>query len=100
MDWHALPAPRARLPREFFGVEPVPPRGWHLYDSSRRGKINRNLEDQHGVTFYKAGSGRSCGSGVTNDLALHEIDYQFGDVGGMIGHPFEVFGNEAQANGT
>jgi hypothetical protein len=72
----------------------------HLYDSSRRGKINRNLWDQHGVTFCKAGSGRSRGSGVTNDLALHEIDYQFGDVGGMIGHPFEVFGNEAQANGT
>jgi hypothetical protein len=37
---------------------------------------------------------------VANDLAFYEIDHQLGDVGGMIGHPFEVFGNEAQANGA
>ena len=47
-------------------------------------------------TFF----GRSWRSGMTDDLALHEIDDELGDVGGMIGHPLEVFGNETQANGA
>ena len=62
--------------------------------------MNCNLKDQQGSTFRRVVSGRYWRSGVANDLAFHEIDHQLGDVGGMIGHPFEVFGNEAQANGT
>ena len=72
----------------------------HRSDSSRRGKINCNLKDQKGATFCKTVSGRSWRNGVANDLTLHEVDHQLGYVGGMIGHPFEVFGNEAQANGA
>ena len=37
---------------------------------------------------------------MADDLAFHEIDDQLGDIGGMVGNPFEIFGNEAQANGA
>ena len=57
-------------------------------------------KDQARSAFCKARLWKVLGSGMANDLALHEIDHQLGDVGGMIGHPFEVFGNEAQANGA
>jgi hypothetical protein len=68
----------------------------HRFDSSGRGKISRKRKDQQGLTFCKVVSGRCWRrSGVTNDLALHEIDHQLGDIGGMIGDPFEIFGNEA-----
>ena len=67
-------------------------------NSSRQGKINRKRNDQQGLLLCKSVCGRSWRSGVANDLALHEVDHQLGDVGGMIGHPFEVFGNEAQAD--
>ena len=84
----------------FLQLSPLCHEARHRPDSFRRGKINRNLKDQQGLAFCKAVCGRSGRSDVANDLALHEIDYQFGDVSGMIGHPFEIFGNKAQPNGA
>ncbi len=36
---------------------------------------------------------------MADDFALHHIHHQFGDVGGMIGNPFNILGNKRQANG-
>ena len=59
-------------------------------------QLSRVLGEYFGLTFCKVVSGRCWRrSGVANDLAFHEIDHQLGDVGGMIGNPFEIFGNEA-----
>ncbi len=79
--------------RNVFPLASCPwPLAWLLCDFAT------NRHEYCGLTFCKAASRRSWRSGVANDLALHEIDDQLGDVGGMIGHPFEVFGNETQAN--
>ncbi len=44
--------------------------------------------------------GRRRWGRMANDLAFDEIDYQLGDVGGMIPHPFEIFSDETQPYGS
>lgn len=51
-----------------------------------------------GLAFCEVDGGGAWWSSMANDLTLHEIDHQLGDIGGMIGHPFKIFGNEAQTN--
>ncbi len=52
------------------------------------------------IKMYSSGSGGFWRGGMADDLAFDKVDHQFGDVGGMISHPLEVFRYKAQANGA
>ena len=75
-------------------------RFWLNRDFSLRLSQKHQPEDQRGLTCCEVDFGGARWNGVANNLAFDEIDDQLSDVGGMIGYPFEVFGNEAQANGA
>ena len=90
---------------ECVGARPEPLLGIVQADDKAGSECTRHgsttqmgFEQRQPIRIVPKDSGRERWCRVANNLALYEVDHQLGDVGGMIGHPFKVFGNEGQTN--
>src|SRR6476660_9108937 len=71
---------------------------WLIVSLARDRRQKAGREPMHIPSGFIVGKYRR--GHVADDLAFHHINYEFSNIGGMVGDTFKRFADESQANGS